>query len=178
MIYILLGLVAVIAVFCIVVITRPDEFRVSRSAVIDGSPEAVFAEINDLYRWQAWSPWAKLDPNAKNTFEGPEAGVGAKMHWDGNKNIGAGSMAITESDPYSRIVFALNFIRPFKASNTVEFSLEPVDGKTRVTWTMYGKNNFIGKTISLFMDCEKMCGDQFIQGLSNLNEVVSSKTVS
>lgn len=176
MLYILLGLVAIVVLFCIIVITRPNEFHVARSAVLDASPARVFAEVNDLHRWGTWSPWDKLDPNAKITFEGPGAGVGAAMSWDGNKAIGAGNMSIIESVPGSKVVYSLDFIRPFKGSNTGEMRFEPVDGNTKVTWSMYGKNNFIGKAVSLFMDCDKLCGDQFLQGLSNLNTVVSATT--
>jgi hypothetical protein len=78
---ILLGLAALIAVFLIVVAMQPDEFRVSRSATVAASPDRVFAQVNDFHNWQAWSPWAKLDPDAKATFEGPPAKARYSSGW-------------------------------------------------------------------------------------------------
>jgi hypothetical protein len=36
---------------------------------------------------------------------------------------------------------------------------------------MYGKNNFMGKVMSVFFDCDKMCGPQFEKGLADLGKV-------
>ncbi len=172
---ILIGLVVIVAIFCAVVATRPDEFRVTRFATMDAAPAAVFVQVNDLHKWEAWSPWAKLDPNAKETFSGPESGTGASMAWAGNKDVGEGNMTITESKPSERILIDLNFIKPFEGSNVVEFSFVPKDNQTVVTWSMVGKSNFVFKAMGLFMDCDKMCGDQFQQGLDSLKKIVETK---
>src|SRR3954470_9739612 len=103
----LLGLAVIIAAFAAYVATRPDEFRLARTATIAAPPSAIFPHINDLRQWEAWSPWAKLDPNAKNEFGGPAAGAGAYMHWSGNNKIGEGKMTITESRPNEFIQFRL-----------------------------------------------------------------------
>jgi uncharacterized protein YndB with AHSA1/START domain len=170
--YILLGLAAVIVLILIVAAFQPGDFRVSRSTVIAASPAAVFEQVNDLHKWNAWSPWAKLDPNAKQTFDGPPGGVGASFAWAGNSQVGEGKMTITESQPAERIVMRLEFVKPFAATNTTEFTFKPDGGGTAVTWSMSGKNNFIGKCMSLVMNCDRMVGGQFEQGFANLKAIV------
>jgi len=74
---VLIAVGVLVSCFVVVVALRPGEFKVTRSATIAAPPEAVFAQVNDLHNWEAWSPWAKLDPAARNSYEGPPAGVGA-----------------------------------------------------------------------------------------------------
>jgi hypothetical protein len=173
--YIFLAFVALIGVLCVVIATRPEDFKVARSATFNASPAAVFEQVNDLHKWDAWSPWAKMDPNAKSSFEGPDSGKDAKMSWDGNSDVGAGSMTIVESKPNEVVRIKLAFIRPFEGTSDVEMKVEPVGDQTKLTWSMAGKNNFMAKAIGLVMDCEKMCGDQFEQGLTNLKGVVETQ---
>ena len=176
LIKILLVLAALVAVFLIVAAFQPDSFRVERSATISAPPAIVFAQVNDLHAWQEFSPWAKLDPEAKNTYEGPRAGPGAAFAWSGNSKIGQGRMTITESRPNELVRKKLDFIKPMESTSTAEFTFKPEGDKTVVTWSMYGPNNFIGKAFGLFFNCDKMCGDQFEKGLANLATVVGSTT--
>jgi hypothetical protein len=74
---ILIAFVVVVVIFVGIVMTRPDDFRVMRSTSIQTSSDVVFAQVNDFHKWEAWSPWAKLDPEAKLAFEGPAEGEGA-----------------------------------------------------------------------------------------------------
>jgi uncharacterized protein YndB with AHSA1/START domain len=170
---ILLVLAVLIVVFVVVVLTRPDNFKVERSATIPAPPAAVFAQVNDLHKWKEWSPWAKLDPNAKETFSGPEAGKGASFAWSGNSEVGEGSMTITDSRPNELVAFNLVFVKPFAGTSTAEFTFKPEGDQTNVTWAMSGRNNFIAKAIGLFMDCDKMVGGQFEQGFTNLKAAVA-----
>lgn len=161
--------------FIIVVVTQPDEFRVMRSLMMDAPPEKIFPQVNNLRNWEKWSPWVKLDPNSKSFFEGAEAGEGAYMRWVGNYKVGEGSMQIIESRPYDFIKLRLDFLKPMQATNNAEFTFRNDGGKTEVTWSMYGKNSFIGKAMGLFFNCEKMAGGQFEKGLSGLKSLVESK---
>lgn len=172
---ILLALVALIGILVAVIATRPDDFRVTRSATFNAPPAAVFEQVNDFQKWEAWSPWAKLDPNVKNTFEGPAAGKGAVFRWAGNLEVGEGEMTIAESRPPELILLDLHFIKPFEGTSTTEFTFKPSGDQTAVTWTMFGKNNFVGKAMSLVMDCDKMMGPQFEKGLENMRAVVEAK---
>lgn len=174
--FILIGLAAILVIFLVVAAFQPADFRVSRTATIAAPAPVVFEQINNLQNWNAWSPWAKLDPNAKNTFEGPPSGVGASFAWAGNNQVGEGKMIITDSKPNELVLMRLEFIKPFAATNTTEFTFKPEGNQTVVTWSMAGKNNFIAKAMSLIMNCDKMVGGQFEQGFANLNQVVSTKT--
>ena len=173
MIPIFLALAFIALLFVVVIAGQPDEFKVVRSMPIAASPGKVFPHVNDLHKWEAWSPWAKLDPNAKNSFAGPESGAGAAMAWDGNKKIGAGRMTITESVPNELVRFRLEFIRPFQATNTAEFTFRPEAGQTIVVWTMTGRNTLFSKLFGLFMNCADLCGRDFEKGLANLNSVAA-----
>jgi hypothetical protein len=153
--FFLLLLVLVVA-FLIVVAMRPDNYLVSRTTSMKAPASVIFAEVNDLSKWHAWSPWAKMDPEAKTTFEGPESGMGAIMKWAGNYEVGEGTMEIIESKQNEFIKFKLTFEKPFKGNSTSEFSFKEENGETMVTWSMYGHNDFMGKAFGLLFNCEKM----------------------
>lgn len=173
--FILLGLLIVVVVFVIVVITRPDTFRVSRSATIGAPPSVIFGHVSDLHKMQEWSPFAKIDPSAKMTFTGPESGKDASFSWAGNAQAGEGSMTCTECEPNELLGYRLEFLKPFKGTNQVEFAFKPDGDQTVVSWTMSGTYNFVTKAFSVFMDCEKMCGPMFEKGLAELKSLSESE---
>jgi hypothetical protein len=164
----------IVVLFLVAVATRPADFRITRSATIPASPAAVFAQVNDFHNWEAWSPWAKMDPDAKAAFDGPTSGPGSMFHWAGNSKVGEGNMTITESRPNDLIRIDLEFLKPFAAKNLTEFTFKPVGDATNVTWSMSGKNNFMAKAFNLFVNCDKMVGGQFEHGLANIKSVVES----
>ncbi len=174
LIKILIGVVVVIGVFAVIVAMRPSDFRVERSAVVSAPAPVVFAQVNDLHNWDAWSPFAKLDPAAKQTFEGPRAGTGAAFAWAGNKQAGEGRMTITESRPYELIRFRLDFVKPFAVTNTAEFTFTPQGDQTAVTWSMSGRQNFMAKAFCMFMSMDKMVGGEFEKGLAQMKSVAES----
>ena len=169
------GLLVVAAGFFALVSFQPSGFRVTRSATFAAPPEAIFPHVNDLKKWEAWSPWAKLDPNAKNTFAGPSAGKGAVMSWAGDSKVGEGRMTITESRTNEFVEFQLEFYKPMAGVSTTGFTFKPLGTQTEVTWTMAGRNNFSAKALCLFMNMDKMVGEQFEQGFANLKSVVESE---
>ncbi len=171
---VLISFAVIVIVFVVVVALQPSEFRIVRSATIAAPAPAVFAQVNDFHNWQAWSPWAKIDPAAKATFEGPSAGAGALFRWAGNKEIGEGSMTITESRPSDLITIKLEFLKPLAATNTAQFTFNPAGNQTAVTWSMEGRNNFIAKAVCLFMNMDKMVGGQFERGLASMKAVVEA----
>jgi len=175
LIKIVLGLVVVIVLFLIFVAMRPADFRVERSATIAAPAMTLFDQVNDHHKFNTWNPFLKLDPNVKNSFSGPDSGVGAVCSWDGNKDIGAGSATIVESKFGELVRLRMDWKRPMEGVATVDFTFKPEGDKTVVTWAMYGKNGFMGKLFSMFMDCEKMVGPQFEQGLENLRNVVAKQ---
>jgi len=171
---ILIGLVVLVVVFAVIVTLQPSEFRVARNATISAPPPAVFAQVNDFHKWEAWNPWAKIDLAMKQTYEGAPAGAGAIYTWAGNREVGEGRMTITESRPSDLIRIKLEFMKPFRATNTAEFTFKPEGNQTAVTWSMTGKNNFIAKAVHLFMNMDKMVGGQFEKGLAQMKSVVEA----
>ena len=174
----LISLAVLVVIFLIVAAMQPSDFRITRSAIFAAPATVVFEQVNDFHKWNAWSPWAKMDPDAKNTFEGPPAGIGSGFRWAGNNKVGEGHMTITDSTPDSRIAIRLEFIKPFAAVNTTEFTFKPEGDQTAVTWTMSGKNSFMAKAVTLVMNCDKMVGGQFEQGLANLRPIVETPIAS
>ena len=168
---ILIALAVIILVLVVVISLRPADFRYTRSTSIAAPASAVFENVNDLHKWEAWSPWAKIDPAMKMTYDGPPSGVGASYSWSGNNEVGEGKSTIVESRAPESIRFKLEFVRPFAGTNDVEFTFKPEGAQTVVTWSMWGKCNFMSKAVGLFMDCEKMCGGQFEQGLASLKSL-------
>lgn len=165
----------VLAVFAAVVAMQPAEFVVARSATMAAPPDKVFAQVNDFQNWNGWSPWAKLDPQAKYTLEGPPAGEGAIYRWSGNKDVGEGSMTILESKPSEHVRMKLEFIRPFPDSCNVDFALKPEGDKTSLTWTMSGRNeDFVSKAFCLVMNMDKMVGGDFEKGLASMKAIVEA----
>ena len=178
MIPILLALAFIAIIFIVVTAGRPDEFVVSRSTKISAPPDKVFLNVNDFHKWEAWSPWAKLDPACKYSHEGPVAGAGAGFRWAGNKKVGEGSMTILESRPGDFIRIKLQFLKPFKAVSTVEFTFQAQGNQTLVTWDMFVKNNFMSKAMGLFMNCDKMVGGDFDRGLASLKSLAETPAKS
>jgi uncharacterized protein YndB with AHSA1/START domain len=166
--YVVAILVVVVAGILIYAATKPDTFRVQRSASIKAPPDKIFALINDLHAWSAWSPYEKKDPGMKRTFSGTPNGKGAIYEWDGDKNVGKGRMEITDATPPSKIVIKLDFIKPFEGHNTAEFTMEPKGDNTVVTWAMYGPASFMMKVMGIFMNMDNMIGNDFAVGLANL----------
>jgi len=171
---ILIALAAIVVLLVIIIASRPADFRITRTGRMMAPVGVVFENVNDLHNWEAWSPWARMDPNAASTYSGAAAGPGAVMEWNGNNKVGAGRMTISDNRVNEVLHIKLEFFRPFKATNVAEFTFKPEGDQTVVTWTMSGKNNFMGKAFSLFMDCDKMVGGDFEKGLANLNAVTQA----
>ena len=163
--------VVLIAAILIYAATKPDTFRVQRKTSIKAPAEKIFPLINDLRQWEAWSPWEKVDPELKRIYSGAASGNGAVYGWKGNKNIGQGRMEIIESSPPSRIVLKIDFIKPFEAHNTVEFTLVPQGDTTLVTQAMYGPSPYISKLMGIFFSMDKMIGQKYEEGLANLKAI-------
>ncbi len=167
-----IALALIVIVFAIVVATRPADFRITRTTSIAAPPAAVFAQVNDFHKWEGWSPWAKLDPTMKTTYDGPAEGPGAGYAWAGKSEVGEGRMTITESHPSDLVRIKLEFRKPIAATNTTEFTFKPEGNQTAVIWTMTGTNNFMGKAFDLVMNMDKMVGADFEKGLAQMKSLL------
>ncbi|MEZ5212169.1 SRPBCC family protein [Gordonia sp. (in: high G+C Gram-positive bacteria)] len=148
-------------------------FSQTRSIVVDADPSAIHPLIDDFHRWVEWSPWEGLDPELKRSYSGPDAGVGARYEWSGNRKAGSGSMEITASTP-DRIDLDLEFVAPFKASNKTTFALESAGSGTRVSWTMRGERNLLFAVMGpLFFD--RAIAKDFDRGLAALKDLAERR---
>jgi uncharacterized protein YndB with AHSA1/START domain len=161
-------LAIVIAVVLILAAAKPDTFSVQRGATMKAPPEKVFSLINDFHQWGKWSPWENRDPAMTRSFSGAESGQGAVYAWEGNKNVGSGRMEILDASTPSKIIIKLDFLKPFEAHNTAEFTMLPQGDATSVNWVMHGPAPFLSKMMQVFMNMDKMIGKDFEIGLANL----------
>ena len=169
-----IGAAAAIVVLLIVIATRPDTYRVERSATISASPDVVYAQVADFHKWGAWAPWFKLDPNIKLTYGGTQGTVGASYAWTGNDEVGQGEMIVLAVDQNKRLDFNLHFIKPFDSAAKNGFVFEGTGKETKVTWSMEGTNNFMSKAMCLVMDMDKMIGKDFEKGLAQLKQIAEA----
>ena len=156
--------------------TRPDTFRVQRSAVIDAPPAQIYPFIEDFRQFALWSPYEKLDPAMVRTFSGPQRGKGAVYEWHGKSAAGKGRMEIAHTSPPHMVVIRLDFVKPFETHNIVEFTLQEQGSATRVTWAMRGANPYIAKMIQLLFSMDRIVGKDFETGLSNLKALVEGQS--
>jgi uncharacterized protein YndB with AHSA1/START domain len=163
-----MGLMVAVIVLLVFATLQPDSFRVERSIAVKAEPAKVFALLNDFHAFGSWSPWEKLDPNMKTTYSGAPSGPGAVYTWDGNDDVGAGRMEILKSEPDTRVVVKLDFLKPIEGYNTSEYTLVSSAGTTTVTWAMYGPSPYVSKLMGIFVSMDRMIGKDFERGLSNL----------
>jgi uncharacterized protein YndB with AHSA1/START domain len=145
-----------------------SEYEVTREAEIPASTTAVFDLIADFHRWSEWSPWEGVDPQMQRTYSGAEHGIGAVYEWKGNRKAGQGRMEITHADTPGRVVIALQFLKPFKSSNTTTFELTGSGEGTHVTWRMVGPKTFATRIMGIFSSMDTMIGRDFEKGLAQL----------
>jgi hypothetical protein len=151
-----------------------SEYTVERSTTIGAEPARIYPHIVDFHRWEAWSPWESIDPDMTKTFTSPHGGVGGSYAWSGNRRAGAGSMTTTEATEPSRVAIDLRFIKPFKSRSVIAFDLEPVDGGTKVTWTMTGDHTTMSKIFSFIRPMDSLVGKDFEKGLAQLKAVAEA----
>jgi hypothetical protein len=154
--------------------TRPNRFRIERGAVIAAPPETIRPLIEDFRRWPEWSPWEKLDPELKRDLSGPDKGKGAVYAWSGAGKAGQGRMEILEAGPAATVI-ALDFIKPFKASNLTRFEYRPEGGSTYLVWSMEGDQPFMGKLMGVVFNIDKLVGKDFEAGLLALKAAAEAQ---
>lgn len=165
---------AFVLLFLGYVLTRPSSFRYERSGKIQAPTEAIFPYLSDLKKGAEWSPYEKMDPNMKKSFTGPDGQVGAAEDFE-SKEAGSGRLEMTKIVPNERVEIKLTMTSPFPSENLVTYTLAPEDGATKFTWSMSGENGFLGKLLSVFIDCDKLIGGQFEDGIAALKTLVEKR---
>jgi hypothetical protein len=173
-----LALAGLVGLVLVVAATRPDNFRVQRSASIHASPEKIFPHINDLQAFNAWNPFNKKDPNIKGRYSGAASGPGAAYAFEGNSDVGSGRIEIIDSRPASEVRMNLHMLVPMEGRNVVEFGLHPKGDATQVTWAIQGPMPYISKVLSVFCDMDAMIGRKFESGLAELKAIAERQEVN
>jgi uncharacterized protein YndB with AHSA1/START domain len=175
---VLIVLLGVVFAFVVFVATRPATYHIERSATIAAPPSMVYAHVENVRMWEAWSPWEELDPEMEKTYEGPESGVGAGYAWAGNDQVGVGRAIIIEAEPNEKVVSDLEFIKPWESKSVTTYALAPAESGTRITWSMDGSNDFMGKAMSIFMNMDQMIGADFEKGLASLKKIAEAEAAA
>lgn len=165
--WIVIVLVAVIALLVIVGLFLPSEYHVTRSVVIDAEREQIHTLVGDLKQWLEWDPWRDMDPTIETVYGETSSGVGAHQTWTGES--GSGELTFTRCDPASGVVYDMAFDEG-KYRSVGSMLYEPVAGGTKVTWDWKGDSgmNIVGRYLGLFMD--GMVGPAFEAGLRQLKQ--------
>lgn len=172
---IMIGVGVVLVCFFLYVTTRPSYFNYERSGVINAPAHKIYPYISQLRLGEQWSPYEKKDPQMKKEFIGEDATVGTVMTFAGNKEVGAGSLEILSLEPNSSVDLRLIMTEPMNADHKIHYRLTPVENGTRFTWSMEGDGGFLGKLMTVLIDCEAMIGGDLEKGIENLKALVEEK---
>jgi effector-binding domain-containing protein len=172
---ILIILLAVVAIVVVLgyMVGSPSTV-VQRSAQVEAPPDLIFPHVASLRRMHTWSPWKAMEQGQVNRWEGEDGAIGSIQYWEGD-TVGKGSQRITAVEPGRYVETELKFLEPWEATSQVRIDLEPEGAGTKVTWTMAQENNFMGRVMSVFLDLDRMIGNDFEKGLAGLKAVAEAE---
>jgi len=170
----IVALCMLVVAFLLYVNSKPDRGRFERSVLINAAAEKIFPLINDMAASLTWNPFVRKDPNIRGQLSGPAAGQGARYAFVGNKDVGTGSVEITDSRANDYVHLRLVMEAPFAADNVVAFTLTPENGSTRVSWAMEGNATYLMKLMSTVLNMDRMMAREFDAGLAALKQQAES----
>lgn len=166
---VILGLIFVIG-GCLI----PRQWQVSRSIVINASPEKIYPFVSQFKKWKKWSPWhLSQDNSLRYTYEGPVSGVGAKQIWTSGK-MGKGWMQLTEAASQTGVAYALFMdLGKVKSNLHGKICFSEQANKTTVRWTDSGASlSLFQRWMSLFI--KPMLSKDLQNGLVQLKALVEN----
>lgn len=169
---VLKGLLIVVFVFVIlffiVTLFLPSHYEIKRTVEVRSPVSMVFYLVDDLRNWKHWDAWYELDTNQIRSYEGHLFGKNAIFKWSSKeRNVGNGEMKIVEEEPFKKIKISMIFGNNMRSDG--EFTFDEKDGKTIVTWRMWGEFSFLAKWFRFFM--EETAGKDFEKGLANIKKI-------
>lgn len=170
-----IGFTVLVLAFFLKIYFQSPEFKIERSIVIKATPEKIFPHIVDSKKADEWMPWYELDKQAKVKYSEKTEGVGASSSWESPGEMGVGRSEIVEVIPNKQVSTQLIYTKPMVMNQMVYFKLFPEKEGTKISWSVVGENNFIGRLFCTFIDMDKNVGDKFILGLEKLKKVVESE---
>ncbi len=172
-----IGVLGAIALFLGYVAFQSADYEIHREVSIQASVETIFPYLNSSKLGEKWGPWLEVDPQSRMSYSGPDAGVGSRADWTGGKQLGTGSATIVESIPNQRVKMKLEYTEPMKMEQDSEYSIQSSGNQSIVRWSVRGKNTFMGRLMCVFVDMDKLVGQMFEKGLSNLKNLVEKSKV-
>lgn len=173
---ILIGIAALVAIVLITALFVQKDYTVVREVAIQKQKQEVFEYVHYLKNHINFSAWAKMDPTAKATFSGTDGTPGFTYAWEGNSKVGKGTQTIASIDKGQKISYDLHFIEPMEGIAKAEISTEAVDAtQTKVRWMVQSSMRYPFNFLRLFMDMDKIVGDNLETGLQNLKVVLEKK---
>lgn len=173
---IFLVLAVVVLALCIYAALQPAVFTIARSISIQATPEEIFPHINNSKKANDWMPWKDIDKEVMMVEMGPEEGIGSGSKWDSKGQMGTGQAVVVESIPNQKVVTQLTYTKPMAMTQLATVSLSGNEGGgTTVRWEVTGENSFMARLMCIFMNMDKVVGEQFEKGLTNLKNIVEGK---
>ncbi|NND62228.1 MAG: SRPBCC family protein [Flavobacteriaceae bacterium] len=169
-------LAIIIAVFIILAAAAPKKYRVSREIDINRPQHEVYDYLKYVKNQNNWGPWAKRDPNMKQTYIGTDGTIGFVSRWESDhKQVGAGEQEIIKLEDNKRMESELRFLKPWKSiSYGFLVADDNGDGTTKVTWGFYGTNKIPFNIMMLFFNMDKAVGKDFEEGLADLKQILEN----
>ncbi len=171
---ILLALVAIIALILIVGLFLKKKYTIEREIVILKPKQVVFDYIKLLKNQDNFSKWANMDPDMKKEYRGTDGTEGFVSAWDSqNKQVGKGEQTIKRIIDGESIDYELHFIKPFENLSDARMkTVSLADNQTRVIWSFSSSMKYPMNLMLVFMNMEKMLGDDLQTGLKNLKNIL------
>ncbi len=171
-------LLILVTIVLVLGIIAPREMRVKESVIIHAPKKDIEQYILDFKKFEKWSPWANLDPNVQNTYEGEPMKVHHKHIWSGNEKVGKGSQEIVYIS-HDSIATKLIFIEPFEDKADAFFLIKP-KGKNQfeISWGFVSKMNYPMNGIMWLMGFENAIRQDYKKGLETLKKIVEENKQS
>ncbi len=175
--YLTIALVTIIAIALIVALFLKKEYTVERQITIDLPKDSIYNYIKYLKNQNNYSKWASMDTQMKKEFKGTDGTIGFVSAWDSyKKEVGKGEQTIKAMLENERIEYNIHFIKPFEGFADACMTLDSIGTKqTIVRWGFVGKMKYPMNLMLLFMNMDKMIGDDLSIGLTNLKDLLEKK---
>lgn len=174
--FIFIVLLVLIGLFFILPLFIANKYTVDQTIHIDGEKEAIKSFVADFNHFDQWSPWADLDTNMHVEIRGKAGAVGSSYHWEGNEEVGKGSMQLTKKQA-DTLGINLKFIEPFASESPNYYAFHRTNKGTEVTWHMEGEMSYPWNIMQLFIDMEEAIGKDFQKGLNRLKKTIEQQPV-
>jgi hypothetical protein len=171
---IIIALGGIIVLLLIIGLFVKKDYSVAKEIIVNKSKSVVFEYLKFLKNQNKFSVWASMDPNMKTEYRGTDGTEGFVSAWESeNKNVGKGEQEILKIVNGERIDYEIRFIKPFASTSWANMIVASAnENQTRVHWEFTGKMKYPTNLTLLFMNMEKMVGNDLEKGLQNLKTIM------